>query len=159
MRYVRAMGKTRFVARWVALGALFACNSVTGASDIEFVDGVGGNASSSSNASSSDASTGSVATTDTVGSSTVTGTAASSAVASSGASTSSVASSSSTGSACMYPAGPYGVAQGQVLPPTLKWTGYPAGGMNEGTISTQELFDCDGTKGINAILFDTSQFG
>ena len=60
---------------------------------------------------------------------------------------------------CEYPAGPYGVAVGQTVPPTITWQGYAPGASSASTISIQDLFDCDGSKGIDALLFDTSQFG
>lgn len=150
MSYVEKAG------RWLALGALAACNSVTGASGIEFVDGAGGQTgSSTTNGATTVAATTAASTGG--GASAATG-ASAGATASTGATA--VASSSSTGSACVYPDGPYGVSTGKVIPPTLNWKdGYPAGAFDQGTLSSQELFDCDGSKGINAILFDTSQFG
>ncbi|HHH27494.1 MAG TPA: hypothetical protein ENK57_03965 [Polyangiaceae bacterium] len=60
---------------------------------------------------------------------------------------------------CEYPAGPYGVAQGQIVPPNLTWQGFAPGSSTPETISIQDFFDCDGSRGINAVLFDTSQFG
>jgi hypothetical protein len=56
--------------------------------------------------------------------------------------------------ACTYPAGPYGLNQGQVLSPNLKWQGYAVGASSTATIATKDLYDCDGSKQINAILFD-----
>ena len=58
--------------------------------------------------------------------------------------------------ACVYPKGPYGVSTGSVLQPTLSWQGYAA---NDGAVSTlklSDLFDCDGKKGINALIIDVS---
>ncbi len=60
---------------------------------------------------------------------------------------------------CEYPAGPYGVGQGQVVPPTISWQGYAPGASAPSTITMESLFDCDGSKNINAIVVDTSQFG
>ena len=60
---------------------------------------------------------------------------------------------------CEYPAGPYGVAQGQIVPPNLTWQGFAPGSSTASTISIQDFFDCDGSRGIHAVLFDTSQFG
>jgi hypothetical protein len=60
---------------------------------------------------------------------------------------------------CEYPAGPYGVAQGQVVPPSLSWQGFAPGSTTAETISIQDFFDCDGSRGIHAVLFDTSQYG
>lgn len=60
---------------------------------------------------------------------------------------------------CEYPAGPYGVAQGQVVPPNLTWQGFAPGSSTAETISIVDFFDCDGSRGIHAVLFDTSQYG
>lgn len=60
---------------------------------------------------------------------------------------------------CEYPAGPYGVAQGQIVPPNLTWQGFAPGSSAAQTISILDFFDCDGSRGIHAVLFDTSQFG
>jgi hypothetical protein len=46
--------------------------------------------------------------------------------------------------------------KGQVLPPNLAWQGYGAGATDTTTLDIHDLFDCDGSKGINAIIFDTS---
>jgi hypothetical protein len=60
---------------------------------------------------------------------------------------------------CEYPAGPYGVAQGQTVPPGLSWQGFAPGNASATTVTIEEFFDCDGSKGIHAVLIDTSQFG
>jgi hypothetical protein len=60
------------------------------------------------------------------------------------------------GSNCTYPAGPYGKAMGQVIPGTYTWHGYLPGGTALTTMKASDLYDCDGTKGINAILFDSA---
>jgi len=49
---------------------------------------------------------------------------------------------------CEYPAGPYGVDSGQVLPPTLSWTGFAPGSSAASTFTAEDLFDCDGSRGI-----------
>ena len=134
----------------VTLSALFiGCNMVTGASDI-VLSGSGGSGGSASTASSSGAVTGAGGATN-----------GNASAASSGAQSaaSSTVASSSSGSNCVYPAGPYNVTQGAILPPTLHWSGYPAGGFDQGTVSVKDLYDCDGSKGITALFFDTSQFG
>lgn len=128
---------------------LVACNSVTSADGIEFVDGAGGSGESVATSGSS-----------ALTAATTTAASGQTSTASAGGSDASVAvASSSSGPACVYPEGPYGVSLGKVIPKNLKWQGYLAGGNDQGTLTTEELFDCDGTKGINAILFDTSQFG
>jgi hypothetical protein len=57
---------------------------------------------------------------------------------------------------CTYPAGPYDVTQGSVVSPTLTWQGYLGGSTQVTTITMSDLFDCDGTKGVNAIAIDES---
>jgi thiol-disulfide isomerase/thioredoxin len=55
---------------------------------------------------------------------------------------------------CTYPAGPYGTAQGDVVDPTLSWQGYLGGAAQSSTIPITAFFDCDGSKGINALVID-----
>lgn len=57
---------------------------------------------------------------------------------------------------CVYPAGPYGVAVGKVLDPTLQWQGYVPNASTASTIKITDLYDCDGSKGINAIVVDSA---
>jgi hypothetical protein len=59
-------------------------------------------------------------------------------------------------SECPYPSGPYGTAVGDVLDPTLAWQAYAPGATAPSTLRISDLFDCDGSKGINAVVFDTS---
>jgi hypothetical protein len=42
------------------------------------------------------------------------------------------------------------------MPPTLSWPGYAPGSTTQTTIGTTDLFDCDKSKGINAIVIDIS---
>jgi hypothetical protein len=58
------------------------------------------------------------------------------------------------GSNCTYPKGPYGKAMGMVVSPNLTWQGYLPGATAVSTLKSTDLYDCDGTKNINAILFD-----
>jgi peroxiredoxin len=51
---------------------------------------------------------------------------------------------------CDYPAGPYGAQQGASVDADFQWK--CAGP----SIASTDLFDCDGTKGINALVFDIS---
>jgi hypothetical protein len=55
-----------------------------------------------------------------------------------------------------YPQGPYGTATGDILAPTLTWQGYAANETTVSTLTMSDLFDCDGSKGIQAIIFDDS---
>jgi len=46
------------------------------------------------------------------------------------------------------------------LSPSLSWQGYGEGPANQvTTISIQDYFDCDGSKGIHALMVETSQYG
>jgi hypothetical protein len=58
------------------------------------------------------------------------------------------------GTACTYPAGPYGKTMGMVVSPSLTWKGYLPGSTTISTLKSTDLYDCDGTKGINALLVD-----
>src|SRR5262245_39928304 len=102
----------------VALTAAgFACNMITGADGIRLNDDdddTGASGVPVTAAGSGGATTGpgsGAATSNTVGAQQAT----------------SGVSSTSSGTPCTYPAGPYGVAQGQVVPPTLSWQGYAPG--------------------------------
>ncbi|HEX4512532.1 MAG TPA: hypothetical protein VH054_03315, partial [Polyangiaceae bacterium] len=57
---------------------------------------------------------------------------------------------------CTYPKGPYGVGLNEVLSPTSSWQGYAANDTTVKTLKMSDLFDCDGSKGINAIMIDVS---
>lgn len=57
---------------------------------------------------------------------------------------------------CTYPAGPYGITTGNVLNPALSWQGYAPNASSPSTLTARDYFDCDGTKGINALYIDVS---
>jgi hypothetical protein len=57
---------------------------------------------------------------------------------------------------CPYPSGPYGVAVGKVLSPTLQWQGFLPNATTPTTVPISDLYDCDGSKGINAIVVDSA---
>ncbi|HEX8794446.1 MAG TPA: hypothetical protein VF765_26055 [Polyangiaceae bacterium] len=57
---------------------------------------------------------------------------------------------------CTYPSGPYGITTGAVLHPMLSWQGYAPGASSASTVTARDYFDCDGTKGINALYIDVS---
>lgn len=57
---------------------------------------------------------------------------------------------------CTYPAAPYGRTVGSTLSPFLHWQGYAPGATEVGDVSIKDYFDCDGSKGITAIVFDES---
>ena len=58
--------------------------------------------------------------------------------------------------ACVYPAGPYGHQMGDILDPSLSWQGYLEGSAQATTVAVTDYYDCDGRKGIAAILLDQS---
>jgi hypothetical protein len=68
----------------------------------------------------------------------------------------------STGSgppqACTWPEGPYGNDTDDTVPDNFTWQGYPANSDAVGSVSIQDYFDCDGSRGVNAVLLITSQF-
>ena len=65
------------------------------------------------------------------------------------------ADSGGTGS-CSYPEGTTGTGAGQLVESGFNWQGYAPNQTSPSTISMADLFDCDGSKGINAIIFDVS---
>jgi hypothetical protein len=71
--------------------------------------------------------------------------------------------SSGTGGAppvvCEWPAAPYGKLEGQTPSPKVKWKGYAEGSSEYLPLELASYFDCDGSKGINAVLFITAQYG
>ena len=168
--------------RYLRAGSLFvfftafaACNAITGASDVEFDPEMHGSAGSASGSGGANgASTGSWNDGETsgsgVGSSTATsgvgstvGAGGANSTASNSSASSVVASSSAassgSGGAVAWPAGPYGVTIGKTVPESLSWAGYVEGSKSPATLSLQSWYDPDGTKGIEAILVITSQFG
>lgn len=57
---------------------------------------------------------------------------------------------------CQYPESGFGVNAGSYVNGNLAWQGYAEGSSQLGSVSIQDYFDCDGSKGINAILIDSS---
>jgi hypothetical protein len=53
---------------------------------------------------------------------------------------------------CNYPPGPYGTSIGATVSPNLTWQGYRPDTDQVAPISIQDYFDCDGTRGVNALL-------
>src|SRR5437763_6903774 len=54
-----------------------------------------------------------------------------------------------------YPDGPYGIKEGATVSPDFTWNGLGPGGTPQ-TYTSADFFDVDGSKGINAIVFDSS---
>ncbi len=69
--------------------------------------------------------------------------------------------SSSTGGPqpCVYPSGPYGVDQGDTVPPSLTWQVFAPGSSSASSLRMEDLHDCDGARNIDVIIIDTSQYG
>lgn len=57
---------------------------------------------------------------------------------------------------CQYPDSGFGVNVGSYVSGNLAWQGYTEGAAQSGTVSIQDYFDCDGSKGIHALLIDSS---
>jgi hypothetical protein len=55
-------------------------------------------------------------------------------------------------SACTYPAGPYGATQGLTVSPSIFWFAFAPGASSAAPVSPGDFFDCDGSRGINAVL-------
>lgn len=123
-----------------ALPIIAACNSITGAGDLRLKN------MDEDEEASSGGTTGGVLTGGTSGGATGS--------SSSSGGTSSSSSSSGAASVCEYPTGvTFGEKVGNALPQTMKWPGYPANETTLGEVRVEDLYDCDGKKGINAILF------
>jgi hypothetical protein len=65
-------------------------------------------------------------------------------------------SGSSADGVCSYPAGPYGSLAGQTVDPGLTWRGYQGDARTPSTVSVEDYLDCDGSKGIRALVVDQS---
>ncbi len=66
--------------------------------------------------------------------------------------------SSTTGGTtqCVWPESGFGTQVGSFVRQNLNWQGYRAGEDVVSDMSVEEYFDCDGSRGINALLFVTS---
>lgn len=56
------------------------------------------------------------------------------------------------GPTCTYPSGPYGAGPGSTIDPSLSWSGFVPGTAASTDFSSEAFFDCDGSRGINAVL-------
>jgi hypothetical protein len=56
----------------------------------------------------------------------------------------------------VYPAGPYGANEGDVVDPSLAWQGFVDDSGNATTVAIRDYYDCDGSKGVRALLLDES---
>lgn len=58
--------------------------------------------------------------------------------------------------ACTLPAGPYGTSVGDVVDPSLTWTGYVGDSGQTTTVRLADYFDCNGARGVRALVVDES---
>jgi hypothetical protein len=69
-------------------------------------------------------------------------------------------SASATGSGgageCPAPTGTVGIVEGSLVDMTLAWQGYAAGATEPSSIAIGDYYDCDGTRGIDALLITQS---
>jgi hypothetical protein len=57
---------------------------------------------------------------------------------------------------CPYPPGPYGISHGSTVSASLHWQGFVEGMTQSTDVSIADFHDCEGAKGIDAVLFDVS---
>lgn len=155
----------------LATFALAGCNLMTGVdnlsidSDGEEDSSEGGSSSGNGSAGSGDGGTTNAGPTtstssgDTASSNTSNTTSTTGPGPSGGPTGDGVQESAATGTtqACEYPGGPYGNTSNKILSPSESWTGYAPGGSATTTVTPEDLFDCDGSRGINAVIFTTAQ--
>ncbi|MBN4050177.1 hypothetical protein JYT28_00315 [Desulfobulbus sp. AH-315-M07] len=162
MRQRGRLFKQSVAAAGLAVAAAAGCNSLSGANDIVLVDEItdDDDGGSTADSGSTVATTGTFAGAGgaTTGSGNTTGAGGG---ATTGSGDTTVASASGMMNPCEYPAGPYGVSTGDTVPPNLSWQGYGPGATESQseTFTMEQFHDCDGSRGINALLFDTSQYG
>lgn len=135
-----------------------ACNSLTGAGDlvIEEEESERSSGDDSSVSTGSDDIDPSTTTTSSTGGGDGTGGGHPDPASTSAATTTAASSSSGGGVVCDYPDSGFGVNVGKYVKSSLAWQGYPKGSNQLSTLTAEDLFDCDGSKGINAILIITS---
>ncbi|MFP6686380.1 MAG: hypothetical protein VB934_16795 [Polyangiaceae bacterium] len=60
--------------------------------------------------------------------------------------------------ACPYPnTSQPGATEGATVPSHLAWQGFDIQSSVPGNVPVTNFFDCDGSKGFHALIFDTSQ--
>jgi hypothetical protein len=59
---------------------------------------------------------------------------------------------------CTWPSGWTGVTPGATLSEWLAWQGYAAYSNAAGIVAVSDYYDCDGSRGINALLFVSSSW-
>jgi len=53
---------------------------------------------------------------------------------------------------CTYSGGPYGASPGSIANPSFSWQGFAPGSQAASEFGSTDLFDCDGSRGIHAVL-------
>jgi len=61
-----------------------------------------------------------------------------------------------SGTACTLPSGPYGTNAGDVIDPNLEWQGYVNDSGQTTTVHLRDYYDCDGSRGVRALVIDES---
>lgn len=144
----------------VALSS-FGCNALTGAGDLDVEererhprvdDAAPADDDDLSGPASSSATGGGTSSGGAGGA----GSGAASSAVSTAAATTVATSAASGGVDCQYPSSGFGVQVGDVVKGSLSWQGYPEGASQSSTVSVQDYFDCDGSKGIHGILIISS---
>ncbi len=59
---------------------------------------------------------------------------------------------------CVWPEGTVGLENGQMMEAGVSWFGFAPGEETAREIRVEELYDCDGTHGIDGLLFTTSKY-
>jgi len=59
---------------------------------------------------------------------------------------------------CSHAPGEPGVGEGKQLPTTLFWKGYAPGTDEAGVVRAADLFDCNGSKGIDVVVYEMAKF-
>jgi hypothetical protein len=57
---------------------------------------------------------------------------------------------------CQYPQGPYGIHTNETVDGSFAWQGFVDGAATATEVAMKDFYDCDGSRGINAVLIDTS---
>lgn len=59
---------------------------------------------------------------------------------------------------CAYTPADPGVTDAKQLPSTLKWQGYAPGSDDVVTVNASDFFDCNGSKGVDVVVFEMAKF-
>jgi hypothetical protein len=59
---------------------------------------------------------------------------------------------------CAYAPTDPGVTEGKQMPSSLSWQGYVAGNDAVVTLNATDLYDCDGSKGVDVVVYEMAKF-